>query len=592
MAVVSARGVNLVDQYSTPSNEYTQGTISGLGRRVAINSSGTVYAYLFGQGAAAGAVVKWPTPGDNSAQTLYTASGNLTAPSFPRSVACDMGSDDVLHIVYVTFSGSTITVYHKKFNTTTDAYIAGETSVHSLTGVNSSQHTVDIYVDEDNEVHVALGLQTAIGPSVHKLFYAKTTAGVWGAVQTVISSQSSSPIYAVRLNVDVGGRVLILNSSSGAWTGYEDTDGDGTWTGTALTGVGQAEIISTNDGARHILFAGDKRHSIVKGPLSSLTSTLGAIKFENPFTDGGVEATGLSNDTYLNPGIVCATDGDVIYVLSSANGLLYQGQYKSGIWSFLRSIDTLDVGYASVISVSIAKSLTSDGHLAALVRPLLTLGNSNRSILYYINKDTPPRAGVTHDIVIDGEGYMLQGVLQKADISNTIPRISITGELRSEDNLSDLSSSTQDSWHHGRGDRVFANPFAFTDSDNLLTHIPNQVTPPYAEVATEDLDGYPVDMTLYQGNLYALIYGNAAANNSLQVWDNTNTERDAVAAGLDTATGVPSDLEIYIQDLWVAQGDTVASRVYDFSTTTWVTGTVPAYCFKEWDGKLWRGDNY
>lgn len=600
--LLNTRAVNLLDTTQATSDG-SNGRPRGASRRTAINSSGNLYFVMRTVADNNLRVIK-QTGSGLAAPTTFSGAGQhttLTSTTLQAMIACDMGPDDVLHIVFLTDTGATKALKHVRFDTTTDGWLAEETiqtgvGVATLAGPES----LDIWVDSSSVPHVVWNNQITAGPT-YRLYYSTRTAGVWTTPETVSNLTTTAPLYVPRVHVDDSGRVLVLNWDVN-WKGWETP---GAWAATTLLGYGQADINHTSDNVRHILFCADKRHTTVAGPLSTAASTLGAIKFEHPIADGG--ARGVSGDNVRILGYGLAARGRDLYLFAGARGRLFQGMYKAGAWSTLREVSTVleDSQRVDTLLTHTPKKPIDANSLWGVFKIDRSTGTANLTavnpswFISTMNTSSPPRGGVTHDLVIDDTGYMLEGALQKADISQALPRVTIATEQRKEENISDLSSFTQSSWHHGRGEREFANPLAFFDSDGMLTHIPDQLTPPLYYVALTPFDGHPVDGILYQGNFYVLVKGSAAANNgaqnfannSLRVFNNTTSAWDAVAAGLDTVNATPGDLEIYNEDLWVAQGDTDNCRVYDFSTTTWVDGGQPAYCLKEWDGKLWRADN-
>jgi hypothetical protein len=592
--IIGERIVDLTDATTIFS---AQSSTHGIPRRVVVNSSGNVYLVTKVDGDTNLRITKWSPSTANAAPTTFSGSGEHTAVENAiydqMWIGCDIDASDILHIIHIANDGGTKTVFHNRFDTSDDTWVSGEITVDTGgVATPSAYDCLDVHCDSAGDVHLVWWNEDSA--ESYNLYYSKYTSAAWTAKDTVKSGQSA-PWYCPRVNSDNSGRVLLISDDGDeTWTGWETP---GAWVGTSIAGLGSAIMVNTPNNTRHILFAGDKRHTIVKGALSSLTTTVGAIKFEHPGSDGGTLTVSGDVAAMRNLGFGVIAKGDDLIVTAAVDGSIYQAQYKHNVWGTLRSVQNLhsNVGIKKAWLLQLGQKLLSDGNFAGVWVDGRGGDASNPSKWSFLlfDQDPPPRATVTHDLVIDDKGYMLASPLLKSDLSQATPRVSVATEVKSEDNLSDLSSSTQVSWHHGRGDRDFNDPFSFLDTDNMHTHIPNQATP-FLEVTSsseEDLNGYPVDGVLYQGNFYVLIRGNAAANNSLQVWDNTNTEWDAVAATIDTSVGIPQDLEIADEDLWVAQGDGVASRVYDFSTTAWVTGTVPAYCFKYWDGKLWRADN-
>ena len=610
LAKVSLRPVALVDTKLFTS-------ASGDPNRVAVNSDGNIYLVTAIDSDSYYRVVKLSSP--TGAITTYTSQGTATAldADFNQGkLACAIDSEDILYILHIVEVGADKLVYSNRFNTSNDSWGGTEETVLTSAGVAAhASDSLDVVCDTTT-VHAAIWRRSG---SSSIITYATRVAAVW-TTETVVT-QTPAPSYLPRINVS-GGRVIVLGDNgtgdlitSGQWSAYETP---GTWTTTAIAGYGQASIAATDDGTRHVLFTGDKRHTLIKGPASGLTSTVGAIVFEQPDVDGGI-VEGVSYISSFGIHI----DGDSLHVVAASSGRLYQGEYVANKWKKLRAIADLSSSRTSFIIAQLASIAREDNLIA--VAKLDT--DSKTWLIAELDKDSPPRGGVTHDIVIDDEGYMLVGSMTKADISQAIPRVSLATEVKREENFSDLTSITQQSFHHGRGEREFSNPLAFLESDGLLTHISNQVTPQYADTltvlaggaaasswqvgpggrqvgtgtigigpalpatASGAQSGYPVDALLYNGNFYVLIYGNTAATNALIVWNNTTGVWDVVVAGLDTTNGAPSDLEIHNQDLWVAQGEAVNARVYDASAAGWVAGGVPADAFASWDGKLWRADN-
>ncbi len=102
--------------------------------------------------------------------------------------------------------------------------------------------------------------------------------------------------------------------------------------------------------------------------------------------------------------------------------------------------------------------------------------------------------------------------------------------------------------------------------------------------------GVMTDQERFEGNLYALIFGTAAADNRLYVWDNTATQFDLVSTtGIDTTSGEPNDLHVFGGNMYVAQGETVDAR--RFTGSAWSDNAFPARFYETFDSKLWRSDN-
>ncbi len=588
--LLTNRPVNLTDTVTVHTGNALTRPL-GIGHRTALDTSGNLFLVVRIDSDQSLRVIKQPLSDPGGAQTITSGVAGhtvLTANTFQSNIACAAGDDDILHIVFMTDTGGVKAIKYVPFSMTALTWGTEQTI---QTGVGSATVTafqgIDICVDKDNVPHVAWHTYMTTD---YRLYYSVRTAGTW-ATPTLLDAAVVGPTFCPRIDVDDADRVLVLADDAGAWTAFE------AGVTQALAGYGQAEVTHTSDNVRHIVFASDKRHTTIAGQVSTFATTVGAIKYEHPDSDGGDGA----DNKLKNLGVRLVADGHVLHILAAARGKLYQGSWDGEYWTMLREIANIteDLGKRDTIIIDSPARMITSTELWAAYKIDWTSDNGTPTACWsvaHLDTTCPPRGNITHHIVIDDVGYMTGSPLAKADISQAVPRVSVATEVRKEENLSDLSSVTQSSFHHGRGEREFANPLAFLDSDYVLTHIPDQVTPQYAASTSAkdgggDFDGYPVDMILYQGNLYMLIRGTAFGANALYVWDNTDAEWDTVAAGLDTTNATPQDLEIYNEDLWVAQGDTDNARVYNFSGTAWADGGVPAYCFKEWDGKLWRADN-
>lgn len=525
---------------------------------------------------------------------------------------------DILHIGFISVADSVKILVHAQFDMSTDEWVEDQSSVSLDGSATLAADALNMCVGPSKCIHYVLSLRNA-GETAYDLFHVKRTDGGAWTTETITTGLSAGAYLPV-IDVGSGGQVLVLADngtgglvSTSQWTGWERA-ADGTWSDTDIEGIGQATLVHTTGNVWHAMFFGDKRHTIIPGKLAARTTTLGAIQFEHPDVTGGVVA-----GSAYGYGFSAATDRNEIHLVAAADGKLYQGGYVDNVWRPMRAISTLQASQTENAAAVISAS--EDGEMAVAVK--LARG----WYLFTIDERIPPRGGITHDFTLDGQGFMVAGPLQKADISQAVPRVSIATELKTEDNISDLSSVTQYSFHHGRGEIVFENPMAYANVKKLLTHIPNQVTPQLAPIITnrnggspaesflvgpegstvgpgsagvgpaidpgdaQNFQGYPVDDIVYAGNYWLLVRGNSAANNGLYFWHNTNNEWTLEEAGLDTLNAIPQDLEIFNEDLWVAQGDTDFCRVYDFSASAWKDAAVPAYCLKTWDDKLWRADN-
>jgi hypothetical protein len=595
MSVLNTALVNITDTAAMPD----------LPKRAVIAPNGSLY-FVTRADADQGLHVIKEKDGTNGA-TEFVSGAELTSDVTQAMIACDIDSSGVLHIVYLTYHSGAKKLRHLRFDTVTDQWITGTTTIVAL--------TPDALVAGD-----AVDVQ-CVGTTVHAVCSAKI-GSFWNvryyryenAVWSLVLSPTSigiAPAYGPLINVNSTGEAIVLYNK-----GVSDLTVSQQWymmdtvnqTESAIAGLGPATIINNNDDERHIVFTGDKRHTIIRS--AAISSTLGAIQFEGPDLGGIVDGSVKALRFGLFP------DGDQIHGIFVADGKLYQTRYHDGVWDKARIVADLQ---ATVDSLGAAQ-------LASPSVGVIKLDGSSW-LTTTLDASIPPRGGVTHDMVIDGHGYMYVSPPTKADISQNAPRISVATELRKEENISDLSSVTQESFHHGRGEREFDDPFAFFDSDRILSHISGQLTPPYADYVTvrsdaaasgsalvgpaggeigpgrtgvgaavtsdaaTDLKGHPVASILYNGNFYILVRGDLPADNRLFVWNNSTGEWDVVNAGLNTTVGDPSGLEIHDEDLYVAQGEDTNARFYDASAATWKDATVPADVFKSWDGRLWRADN-
>lgn len=217
-------------------------------------------------------------------------------------------------------------------------------------------------------------------------------------------------------------------------------------------------------------------------------------------------------------------------------------------------------------------------------------------------------AGVTHHILLDGIGFMLQGLMTRTDITSAIPRVSVATDQRQHTDFSERDTFGQSTWHHGRGALDYDDPATFFDSNGVMTWIPSQVTlvpanttASHDQSSPTDFDGYISAMEQYSGNLYALKYGNAAANNALYLWDNANSTWDLVTptgTALNTTSGEPTHMVHYADQaatssvgyLYIAQGETVNMLKVNNSGAG-SSAVVPARAVAVFDSYLWRADN-
>ena len=129
--------------------------------------------------------------------------------------------------MYKYTSGFNHFVKHKKFDTTTNTWVSGETTIATIvyTGTETNiYYSLDLQADSSDQLHATWNIHLADGSA--GLYYAKTTGGTWGAA-TQITTNASTPTYSCRINTNKENRVLILNAFGTSWTGWEDLDGDG-----------------------------------------------------------------------------------------------------------------------------------------------------------------------------------------------------------------------------------------------------------------------------------------------------------------------------------------------------------------------------
>jgi len=210
--------------------------------------------------------------------------------------------------------------------------------------------------------------------------------------------------------------------------------------------------------------------------------------------------------------------------------------------------------------------------------------------------DTLVAAGITHHVVLDNYGLMLASIITKSDITQSTPRVSIGTNERRHTDFSERDTWGQQSYHHGYGADVVTDPYTFKDSSGVVTWIPNQLTlmPDNINCAkttggSTDLDGHAVSILAFEGNLYILVYGTAAAANALYLYDNTTDTLTLVTSGISTTTGSPAQLFPYDGSMFVAQGEADNGR--RFTGSVWSDNGVPAKFYEAYDGALWRADN-
>ncbi len=209
--------------------------------------------------------------------------------------------------------------------------------------------------------------------------------------------------------------------------------------------------------------------------------------------------------------------------------------------------------------------------------------------------------GVTHRVVLGNTGYQADTRnLIKSDITQTIPRVTISDAARRHQDFSDLDTFGQESFHHGRGEKDWNDPFAFYTGRRIDTRVKRQVTIGPAQNKSfktggsdPDFNGAPSAFFQFASNFYMLINGTTEATNALYVWNNSTSAWDTVAAGIDTNTGTMGNMEAFNGYLFVAQGEVSGDDIRRFDgVSTWdaITG-IPARYLKQWDNLLWRADN-
>jgi hypothetical protein len=560
---------------------------------------------------------------DDAVVTDYPSIGvTLDSGTTPSMLAAAGDRDGVIHIVYLTVDDGTKLLNHVTFDPATATWDSPETVLTSSAALASD--SLNMVMRSDGSVYVVAWIYDG---SAYDLRYARynPTTLAWTS-EEITANQATAPAYIPQIAADEGGNVMVLaDDGTGGlavqdqWTAWGLNSGS--WSSVALDGLGQATLVALSGGAFHALFFGDKRHTVLHDVGGAIDSTIGAVEYEMPDVDGGIIGGAI-----YGYGFAAVPDHGDLHVFAGASGKLYQGGYYDDVWFPLRAVVDLSESRTALIAPVVAKSSDDPGDETLYVATKM-VGSGNNWLAFTLDRAIPDRGGITHHITIDGQGFMLNGPLSKVDISQALPRVSLATELKSEDDISDLSSVTQYTWHHGRGEKYFEDPAAYADVDGLITDIPNQVTPQLFPVVTtrtgasnpgaalvgpggatignggqpigpaipavdaQNFGGYPVDDVIYNGNYWILIRGDNPADNALFYWHNTNNEWTPETAGLDVVNATPQDLEIFEEDLWVAQSDTDACRVYDKSAGAWVTASAAAYCLKSWDNKLWRADN-
>lgn len=558
-----------------------EGGSVGPANRLVLAPNGSYYLAVI----ETGGVIELRKFTDIKSLTTYSGSGEHTVLSQTgRSelLTCEVTSDGILHLLFTTVDGGTRKVLHKQFDTSDDSWVSGETTVSSggSTSLGTGEGLACI-VGRDDTLHLAWWMKD----SNYELHYNSYDGSSWGTEADLTTSQSDDPLFSLRIDVDDSGRVLILSDDGlGQWKAWEF---DSSWTGTNISGVGQCVLVHDGFNVFHVAFLGDRRHTTIPAGVAGLSSTLGAFEYHYPHV--AMNSSSITDGSTLPAGLYIENE---FHFLTINDHGIHQGKYSKDVWNEHAHMG----GHAFPDGDTVFSTCYhSDGD------PFVVATLHVDEAFWYLftfDRDEPHKGGKTHDFTIDGKGYMLASNLQKAGISQALPRVSLASDQRKEDDFSDLTSFTQSSWHHGRGEIELSDPNAFFDAAGVFTHVNDQVTSSFYPNATTrsdtsgtDFQGTPRAWALYAGNLYMLIYGSAASNNKLFVWDNTNTEWDVVSAGLDTSTGEPLGLEIVDDDLWVAQGESVNARVYDASGASWTSAQAPATAFKFWDGLLWRGDN-
>ena len=501
----------------------TASTLGGFSRRTVVYGN-SIYTVTNVDGSTFFSIHK----ADHDAETVttYGSSGNATAVGSTlvqhNIAACLFGS--TMHIVYLANPSGTKKIYHTSFDVSTDAW-SGVTTEMGTGGVTPlAKDSLDMVAGADGVIHLVTRANTT-GTTWVANYWTRSTAGTWSsATQIESTTLSSGPAYVPCLDVDDGGRVLVmLDDGTGGlatqsqWKAWELSAG--VFTGTVIKGLGQASMCHTSGNVRHILFFGDKRHTVVKSNIANLTTTLGAIQFEQPYVEGGI--VGGTNYGYA---FSCAADGNDIHIATAAHGQVFQASYRHDHWEPLRTTfnatgNNIHSGRTQKIACDLAREFLSDGSLGIAVKQ----DDLSAKNWFVLHRDTgiPARGGITHSLTIDGEGFMVSGPLQKADISQAVPRVSLATELKTEDTLSDLSSVTQTSWHHGRGERILSNPNAFLDQEGLLTHIPDQITQQLFPVSTDVaaasvgpvlLDAVIINSTSDSGNAVQTISGSVTSH--------------------------------------------------------------------------------
>jgi len=199
-------------------------------------------------------------------------------------------------------------------------------------------------------------------------------------------------------------------------------------------------------------------------------------------------------------------------------------------------------------------------------------------------------AGTTHDITIDGIGFLtVPNTLRKFDITPFSPKTRTDNPKYSDFSLAQFFVT--ESWHHGRGALEYENPFAFYDSANVDTRVRGQITLcPLQNLTTKaaaaSVNGNPVKFGLMTTSANLIVATGGASRDVFQ-WDNTNGDWDPETSGI---AADPTDIMEFRGVIHIATGE--ANNMRAKSGGSWGDGGVPAVFLAQFGNMvLYRSDN-
>lgn len=536
---------------------------------------------------------------------VFSEVGSGSRPTFTDASQAIFDSEidgsGIIHVLAIETSGSPDTLYYTTFNTTTNTWSAKE----SIT--TSNAFMAMITVDASGLPHVAYVAGGGI-------FYTNRVLGSWAAPIRV-GADAPSDIEAFRCANNLLGLFYADGPNMYAFfRGVSAADAFGSRQSlSTLAGLSSSANqldVEVSKSAFHIV-AWDNQLDYFEIPARTPIHIERVEADIIGVADNYTWHRAASFEVTPKFSMVVSDDGETVCVIANTSDAGGSPRHTIVQRSRFARSEGFEPGGAHVLLTQPTGSSTTtyDAICAGMTidndRVYVGLWQGG-TFVYMLEStlDRSPRAGITHDVVLSLDGYMLAGPMTKVDITASIPRISIASEQRRDFDFSELDTFGQFTWHQGRGEKYLLNPQAFSDSDNVLTHIPNQATLSLRSYQASktgggsfDFNGKVVKFIVFAANWYALVEGTAVANNALYVWDNTNTEFDTVSITaaantiLVSAGSVPRDMVVYGEDLYIALGEAVNMIFDDLNVATWKDAQVPARALAVWDSKLWRADN-